>query len=589
MKQQQRMHKFKQVLEYLNRSGVLEQATVNHIGCPEPDKIVQRLLQLGGEKLSPELLAEAFAAVFGLEVYSSAQHGRPICKDEAEKDWVYANHKLFLTNPFISPAIRGLLNSEVLTKAPLKGYGVLQVAEQTGANNAEQYRESARGVAAKKIVMKWLMDAVQAGASDLQIVPIDRNSVLIKQRIDGKLHPMHEWTYKDDEGVSYKHLCNVILNECKQVTGTFNRLIDSHFKIEGMHRHATEVRVSMRPIFVGGVNMPAFFLRFLGSGHVSTSEIADLKVSKNIARLLEEITTMTDGVCVFTGPTGSGKTTTIYTILNEIHRRYPYKSIQTLEDPVEQNLQGIEQTQISSTEDGLQNNGLNFESGIRSMMRTDVDLILVGEIRDCRTAKQAMRAGLTGHGVLTTLHTVDALGVIDRLVDLGIEKTQLASWLRFVSAQRLVAEVCRHCSTEVVAQSYYEDLSHQLDVAQKVRIANLKGCSHCHAGYRGRCLVMEVIPIDAALQKLLNEGASVYEMRAYIKRERNAMKLEDYALQLWLRGMTTLEALSDIFGYAWGVPRDSLAQPNADNCTSFPNEAKSYGLLASQSEKSTHH
>ncbi len=580
MKQQQRMYKFRQVLEYLNRSGVLEQTTVNHIGCPEPDNIIERLLQLGGEKLSPDLLAEALGAVFDLEVYSPEHHGVPICKDEDQRDWVYAKHKLFLTNPFISPAIRGLLNSEVLANTPLKGYGVLQVAERSGVRNAEQYKESARGVAAKKIVMKWLEDAVQAGASDLQIVPIDGNSVLIKQRIDGKLHPLHEWTYKDDEGVSYKHLCNVILNECKQVTGTFNRLLDSCFKMQEVSHHVTEVRVSMRPIFVGGVNRPAFFLRFLGSRHINTSRIADLKVFEHVARLLEKITAMTDGLCVFTGPTGSGKTTTIYTILNEIHRRYPYKSIQTLEDPVEQNLQGIEQTQISN-DDGVYNNGLNFESGIRSMMRTDVDLILVGEIRDSRTARQAMRAGLTGHGVLTTLHTVDALGVIDRLVDLGIEKTQLASWLRFVSAQRLVAEVCRHCSTEVVARDYYEHLAHHSDTAHKVRVANPEGCSHCRAGYRGRCLIMEVIPIDAELQKLLNEGASGYEMRAHIKRERHYMCLEDYALQLWFRGMTTLEALSDIFGYIWGVPKNSSVHPNESNLLRLPE--------CSSSGQSTHH
>ncbi len=581
MKQQQRMHKFRQVLEYLNHRGVLEQATVNHIGCPEPDNIVERLLQLGGEKLSPDLLAEAFATVFGLEVYSPEHHGMPICKDEDQRDWVYAKHKLFLTNPFISPAIRGLLNSEVLAKTPLQGYGVLQVAERSGVRNAEKYKENARGVAAKKIVMKWLKDAVQAGASDLQIVPIDGNSVLIKQRIDGKLHPLYEWTYKDDEGVSYKHLCNVILNECRQVTGTFNRLIDSCFKMEELPHHATEVRVSMRPIFVGGVNRPAFFLRFLGSQQVNTSKIADLKVLKHVVRLLEEITAMTDGLCVFTGPTGSGKTTMIYTILNEIHRRYPYKSIQTLEDPVEQNLQGIEQTQVSNDDDGLHNNGLSFESGIRSMMRTDVDLILVGEIRDSQTARQAMRAGLTGHGVLTTLHTVDALGVIDRLVDLGVEKTQLASWLRFVSAQRLVAKVCQHCSTEVIAHDHYEHLAHHLDTAQKVRVANPEGCSHCRAGYHGRCLVMEVIPIDATLQKLLNERASSYEMRAHIKQEKHYMCLEDYALQLWFQGMTTLEALSDIFGYAWGVPRSSSLHPNKNNLLSLPEY--------STSGKSPHH
>ena len=588
MKQQQRMDKFRQVLEYLNRNGVLEQTTVNHIGCPEPDNIIERLLQLGGEELSPDLLAEALATVFDLEVYSPKHHGSPICKDEDRRDWVYADNKLFLTNPFISPAIRGLLNSEVLAKTPLKGYGVLQVAERGGVRSTEHYKENARGVAAKKIVMRWLKDAVQVGASDLQIVPIDDSSVLIKQRIDGKLHPVHEWTYKDNEGVSYKHLCNVILNECKQVTGTFNRLIDSHFKMEEAPLPTIEVRVSMRPIFVGGTNRPAFFLRFLGGRSLSTSTIADLRVFRHVARLLEEITRMTDGLCVFTGPTGSGKTTMIYNILNEIHRRYPYKSIQTLEDPVEQNLQGIEQTQISNDEDGAYNNGLNFESGIRSMMRTDVDLILVGEIRDGRTARQAMRAGLTGHGVFTTLHTVDALGVIDRLVDLGVEKMQLASWLRFVSAQRLVAEVCPHCSTKVVAQNHYEHLKHRPDTARKVRVANPEGCSRCRAGYCGRCLIMEVIPIDAPLQKLLNDGASDYEMRAYIKREKCYMSMEDYALQLWFQGVTTLEALSDIFGYTLGVPRDSSLHPDANNHPSLSEEAKALSFIG-PSEKSTHH
>ena len=582
MKQQQRLHKFKQVLEYLNKTGVLEQATVSHIGCPQPDKIIERLLQLGGDKLSPRLLAKAFAEVFNLEVYSPEQHGRPVCKDDAEKDWLYANNKLFLTNPFVSPAIRGLLNSEVLTQSPLKGYGVLQVSEQVGERNAEQYRENARGVVAKKIVMKWLSDAVQAGASDLQIIPIASNNVLIKQRIDGKLHPIHEWTYKDGEGVSYKHLCNVILNECKQVTGTFNRLIDSHFKLMDNGRSLTEVRVSMRPIFIDGANKPAFFLRFIGSEQVCISKIEDLKILKNTARLLNDITAITDGLCIFTGPTGSGKTTTIYTILNEIHRRYPYKSIQTLEDPVEQNLQGIEQTQISSSEDSLHNNGLDFESGIRSMMRTDVDLILVGEIRDRRTAQQAMRAGLTGHGVLTTLHTIDALGVVDRLVDFGIEKTQLASWLRFISAQRLVAKVCRNCSTELYAQDYYKHLKYQTDASLKVRVANPEGCTDCRCGYYGRALIIEIIPVDTMLQQLLNEDASVYEMRRHIKQNGSHSLLEDYALQLWRRGETTLEAVSEVFGYAWGVAKDSLTLSDTDNHTGI--SAKSNGLSREQSQ-----
>ena len=299
------------------------------------------------------------------------------------------------------------------------------------------------------------------------------------------------------------------------------------------------------------------------------------------AKLLADITALTDGLCVFTGPTGSGKTTTIYTVLNEIHRRHPYKSIQTLEDPVEQNLQGIEQTQVSNDKDNAHNNALTFEAGIRSMMRTDVDLILVGEIRDSQTAQQAMRAGLTGHGVLTTLHTIDALGVIDRLRDLGIEGTQLASWLRFVSAQRLVPTVCRHCAGEVVAQVYYQNLKYPIDATQQVRVANRNGCKHCRAGYRGRSLIMEVIPIDATLQRLLNEGTSVYDIRMRLKQDPHYTLLEEYAWQLWCRGITTLEALSDTFGCSWGVPQSTiqhnatvepLAKSAAQNLDSWVNQ-----------------
>ena len=559
MKQEQRREKFNQLLRLLSQEGVLEQSIVNNVGCPEPDKIIERLFHICNNKLSSQLLATVFAQVFDLEIYTPEQHGLPLSRDKKRNDWLYASRRLFVSNPFISPPIRGLLSSDILANEPFEGYGILAVTTQQTLSSQRPLDDSAVGEEAKKILMRWLAEAINSKATDLQIIPIERERILIKQRVDGKLYPTHEWTSKDD-GISYKHISNVILNECKQVTGTFNQLIDSSFKVHGIaHSDAIEIRMAMRPIFVEGIHLPGFFLRFLSCGYTKISKIDDLNLLPETATLLRAVTAMSEGLCVLTGPTGSGKTTTLYTLLNEIHCSNPYKSIQTLEDPVEQNLEGIEQTQVHSVADSDGHYyGLTFESGLRSMMRTDVDLILVGEVRDRETARQAMCAALTGHGVLTTLHTVNAFGVIDRLVDLGVDRGQLASWLRFVSAQRLVARVCPHCSTEVCANRYYQQLKYTFSDQQTVTIANPRGCAHCRLGYRGRCLVMELIPICDRLQKMIYQGVSGYQMRAYVRQRGHPMLLEDYALKLLLNGTTTVEVLSDTFGYCWGLKKHSL-------------------------------
>lgn len=577
MKQERRREKFNQLLALLNKQGVLDQSIVNNVGCPEPEKIIERLFHISNSDLSAELLAQAFAEVFDLAIYSAEYHGLPIAQDKKRNDWIYASRRLFVTNPFVSPTIRGLLSSDILATEPFEGYGILPISTQRALSVEQQLNDNECGEEAKKILMKWLTDAVNSKATDLQIIPIEQERILIKQRVDGKLYPTHEWTPKED-GIAYKHISNVILNECKQVTGTFNQLIDSSFKINGMAEdEAIEVRMAMRPIFAEGVQLPGFFLRFLSCGQTKISKIGDLKLLPETATLIQAITSMSEGLCVLTGPTGSGKTTTLYTILNEIHCLNPYKSIQTLEDPVEQNLEGIEQTQVHSVADSDGHYyGLTFEAGIRSMMRTDVDLILVGEIRDRETARQAMCAALTGHGVLTTLHTVNALGVIDRLVDLGVERGQLASWLRFVSAQRLVAKLCSHCSTEVYANSYYQQLKYTLSDNQKIRIANYDGCANCRLGYSGRCLIMEVIPIDSELQKLIHQGASGYQMRAHLQEKGQPILLEDYALKLLLCGSTTVEALSDTFGYCWGLKKKNHSVATIDNNVFVLPELKQY-------------
>ena len=533
--------KYQLVLKKLYERGLFETPVHDNFACPEAAQIPMKLLTEAEHKLTPQILAEVFGEVFELPVYSELTHG--IAEARCPNDtWVYAKGIFFQINPFepITPRLcaRTSIDSFV-------GFGVLAAQQKHLRPAIQTVSESTDALeAAEQVVMGWIAEAIAHGASDLQIIPKTQETVLIKERVDGDLHLLEEWGAKEE--LAYDNICNVVLNRCGLATGTFNKLIDSGFKISGSHSQNVEVRVSLRPIFADGVSSPGIFLRFLGNSKKQFTRLADLELLPDTLATIEKILPQPDGISVFTGPTGSGKTTMLYTILQTLHNRYPGKSIQTLEDPVERNLEGIEQTQISGSDSDL-TSGVDFASGLRSMMRTDVDVILVGEIRDGETARQAITAGLTGHRVLTTLHTTSALGVVDRLIDLGVERALVASWLRFVSAQRLVLRVCQHCSTEVRLADTYS-LEGAYPSEQTVRIANPQGCSNCRSGYAGRILIIEAIPIYDALQGFIIDEMPIFEMRKRV-REAGYLMLEDYARQLWLRGLTTHEAISDCLGY----------------------------------------
>jgi type IV pilus assembly protein PilB len=240
------------------------------------------------------------------------------------------------------------------------------------------------------------------------------------------------------------------------------------------------------------------------------------------------------GMVLVTGPTGSGKTTTLYSALSELNKIS--ENISTAEDPVEFNLMGINQVQMH------EEIGLNFAAALRSFLRQDPDIIMVGEIRDFETAEIAVKAALTGHLVLSTLHTNDAPSTINRLLNMGIEPFLVASSVNCILAQRLARKICSECKEEVkVPPQTLIDSGMSPEVANKVQLFQGKGCATCsETGYKGRIAIYEVMPIGEELKEFILNGASTIE----IKREamRLGMKsMRKSALSKLEEGMTTLE------------------------------------------------
>jgi type IV pilus assembly protein PilB len=240
------------------------------------------------------------------------------------------------------------------------------------------------------------------------------------------------------------------------------------------------------------------------------------------------------GMVLVTGPTGSGKTNTLYSSISKLNS--PETNIMTAEDPVEFNLQGVNQVQVR------ENIGLNFAAALRSFLRQDPNIILVGEIRDFETAEIAVKAALTGHLVLSTLHTNDAPSTINRLMNMGIEPFLVASSLNLVCAQRLVRRVCQNCKVhdEIPSQAL-EQIGYTTDEAKKVKVYKGAGCDKCNkTGYKGRVGLYEVMEITEELRELILVGASAIELRRKAIEE-GMITLRGSGLRKISTGMTSIE------------------------------------------------
>ena len=247
---------------------------------------------------------------------------------------------------------------------------------------------------------------------------------------------------------------------------------------------------------------------------------------------MDKIVRMPYGIVLLTGPTGSGKTTTLYSMLSEVNT--PDKNIVTIEDPVEYMLAGINQVQVNMK------SGLTFAAGLRSILRQDPDIIMIGEIRDEETAQIAVRAAITGHLVLSTLHTNDAPGAITRLVDMGVEPYLAADSIVAVIAQRLVRKLCPACRTTYTADEKEKII---LNTDKPVQLYKSVGCPACQdSGYRGRTAIHEVMLIGKEHRNIIAKGGSAEEIRDVAVKQ-GMVDLYESCRQLVLSGVTSIQEM----------------------------------------------
>ncbi|MDB4676974.1 GspE/PulE family protein, partial [bacterium] len=294
----------------------------------------------------------------------------------------------------------------------------------------------------------------------------------------------------------------------------------------------TDVRVSVIPM-LHGENV---VLRLLDRGREVLS-ISDLEIPESQEQQFMEMIKRPNGMILITGPTGSGKTTTLYSALNAI--RDQSIKIVTIEDPVEYSLPGIHQIQVH------EKIGRTFSNGLRSILRHDPDVVLVGEIRDKETAQSAVQASLTGHLVLSTLHTNDACGAVSRLVDMGVEPFLVASTLRGVMAQRLVRKLCSHCRKQVSA-SEIELPNDYPEPDGKLYVAT--GCRRCHQlGYQGRLPIFELLTCDHSIRQMAAKGADAGTLRQHAS-SLGMKSLRDCGWSAVAQGKTTVDEILRLTG-----------------------------------------
>ena len=411
------------------------------------------------------------------------------------------------------------------------------LARQAGAGtqdggDVQHLREMAEEAPTVELVSNLMTQAVEQRASDIHLEPEER-SFSVRFRIDGVLHTRLQLP---------RDRFDAVASRIKLISGmdiAERRLPQDGRMSTRVGGQEMDIRVSALP----GVHGESIVMRLLPKERKELG-LEKLGFEADHLALMREWTAEANGIVLVTGPTGSGKSTTLYAALAAANDGL--KKIITVEDPVEFQLPAI--TQIQAHPDI----GLTFANALRSILRQDPDVIMIGEIRDLETAEIAVQAALTGHLVLSTLHTNDAISAFTRLVDMGVEPFLVATPVRAVQAQRLVRRLCIQCarpsSVPATIEAEARAFADKVLPGMSPRWMEAVGCAHCmNTGYRGRLGIYELVPVSEAMQHLIVSGASVNEMKKLAREEGCRFLRDDGLLKAW-QGLTTVEEVLRVTG-----------------------------------------
>ena len=475
-----------------------------------------------------ELIPADVASKF--QVLPIARRGRVLTVAMANPSNIFAIDDIkFITGLDVQPAVAGEM---AIKKAIDKYYSTtdslasimegieddIELVEEMGDDDIGA--QEGQNAPVVKLVNTLLAEAVKMGASDIHIEPYERN-LRVRYRVDGVLQEVMEPPVK---------LRNAIISRLKIMADLdiAERRIpqDGRIKLKILTKKI-DLRVSTLPCIFG----EKVVMRILDKGNLNL-DLADFGMERKAIDDIYKAIVQPFGMVLVTGPTGSGKTTTLYSCLSKLNR--PETNIMTAEDPVEYNIEGINQVQVRDEV------GLTFASALKAFLRQDPNIIMVGEIRDLETGGIATKAALTGHLVLSTLHTNDAPSTINRMIDMGIEPFLVASSTLLIAAQRLVRRICKNCKEEVRLSN--EALA-DVGLPPNIPVFHGRGCDHCSGtGYAGRQGLYEIMPITSELRELILDRASTTELRRMAVKQGMLTLREDGLIKV-RKGVTTIEEI----------------------------------------------
>jgi len=548
-KQHSRLHQqFEQLLQELIRLEALTEQSCRNLPLPtEAGEIVPRLWEGGIDDVK---LAQSLSNLFKRELFNGVVRDRDslIRSSNDRCPWLIVDRVLYVSNPYDRSQIEPLMRRKndpkdklkfeklgILAMSDFESDLIIQATHDQGVSVSE-----VSGAWAKGFVDELLNEAISFRASDIHINPESHGGV-IKFRIDGRCQVCRIPGLQTIERERFR----LVANNLMERVGKQNNYLEpcsGYLVFQSAHKQVS-MRLEMAPVKIYSEIQPKITIRLLNNQR-GVNKLESLGLSPAHVTQLRSLGHRANGMLVITGPTGSGKSTTLKAILKDIRDNFPEKAIYSIEDPVEDQLDGITSLEVTKH--------MGFAKALRSLLRHDPDVIMVGEIRDGETAELALRASMTGHLVLTTLHTNDSHGAINRLRNLGLDNALMAENLMAVTAQRLVNKVCPHCSTMVpITQSKelwakYQHIPELKNPEILVPVvSNKEGCQNCNFGYTGRHLVCELFMNDPDSESQIIEGLPSNEIRRLQTRRGVFNDLWDDGIRLVREGVTTLEALEN--------------------------------------------